>query len=281
MPANRTSSLVGREGLGGPYFLLTFRHPETAREARPGQFVMIKAGVSAEPPLRRPFSILETSPERETFTLFVKAIGPGSSALCSLPIGGVAQCLGPLGRPFSLPPRATEALLVGGGYGVAPFSFLGGELARGGGRARLFYGGRTGADLPLLERLRERGLDVVPATEDGSVGAAGRVTRAARGPPRRGLGPAAALRLRPRGDDARRGADRRGASARGGGQPRPVDGLRRRHLPRLRRPDPGRRTTPAGSTGAPAPRARSSTRRASSGPARTSRARDERARGGA
>src|SRR5262249_22824578 len=81
MPANRTASLVGREALGGPYVLLTFLHPEAAREARPGQFVMIKAGASAEPPLRRPFSILEASPERETFTLFVKAIGPGSRAL--------------------------------------------------------------------------------------------------------------------------------------------------------------------------------------------------------
>jgi dihydroorotate dehydrogenase electron transfer subunit len=176
MPANRTSSLVGREGLGGAYFLLTFLHPETAREARPGQFVMIKAGRSAEPPLRRPFSILEASPERETFTLFVKAIGPGSCALCALPIGGVAQCLGPLGHPFSPPPDGAEALLVGGGYGMAPFSFLGTELARGACRARLFYGGRTRADLPLLGRLRAQGLDVVPATEDGSLGTPGRVT---------------------------------------------------------------------------------------------------------
>jgi dihydroorotate dehydrogenase electron transfer subunit len=176
MPANRTSSLVGREGLGGSYFLLTFLHPEAAREARPGQFVMIKAGQSAEPPLRRPFSILDASRERETFTLFVKAIGPGSRALCALPVGGVAQCLGPLGRPFTPPPGGTEALLVGGGYGVAPFSFMGSELARRGSRARLFYGGRARADLPLLERLRGQGLDVVPATEDGSVGTRGLVT---------------------------------------------------------------------------------------------------------
>jgi len=176
MPANRTSSLVAREGLGGPYFLLTFQHPETAREARPGQFVMIKAGVSAEPPLRRPFSILETSPERESFTLFVKAIGPGSRALVALAVGDEAQCLGPLGRPFGPPADDTEALMVGGGYGVAPFSFLGAELLRRGGKGRLFYGGRTAADLPLLGRLRALGLEVVPATEDGTTGVAGRVT---------------------------------------------------------------------------------------------------------
>ena len=176
MPANRTASLVAREGLGGAYFLLTFLHPEAAREAQAGQFVMIKAGVSAEPPLRRPFSILEASPERETFTLFVKAIGQGSRALAALPLGGVAQCLGPLGRPFAAPADGEEALMVGGGYGVAPFGFLGGELRRRGEPARLFYGGRTSADLPLLKRLKQQGLEVVPATEDGTTGVAGRVT---------------------------------------------------------------------------------------------------------
>jgi len=176
MPANRVAPLVDREALGGAYFLLTFRHPETAREARPGQFVMIKAGVSAEPPLRRPFSILSVDAARETFTLFVKAIGQGSRALCALAPGDVAQCLGPLGRPFTPPPVGEEALLVAGGYGIAPFRFMGEELRRTGGTARLFYGGRTAADLPLLDRLGGTGLTLVPATEDGTLGERGRVT---------------------------------------------------------------------------------------------------------
>ncbi len=176
MPGNRIAPLTSREGLGGPYFLLAFRHPETARDARPGQFVMIKAGLSAEPPLRRPFSILATDPERGTFSLFVKAVGPGSRALCAMAPGDEALCLGPLGRAFTAPPAGVEALLVAGGYGVAPFRFLGEELRRTGGRARLFYGGRTAADLPLLDRLAGLGLTIVPATEDGSLGERGRVT---------------------------------------------------------------------------------------------------------
>ena len=83
-------------------------------------------------------------------TLFVKAIGQGSRALCALAPGDEAQCLGPLGRPFTPPPAGDEALLVAGGYGVAPFRFLGERLRGTGPRARLFYGGRTAADLPLL-----------------------------------------------------------------------------------------------------------------------------------
>jgi len=191
MPANRIAPLVAREGVGEAYWLLTFRHRETALEARAGQFVMIKAGTSAEPPLRRPFSIMAVDRERETFTLFVKAVGQGSRALCALPPGDVAQCLGPLGRPFTPPAAGTEALLVAGGYGIAPFRLFLEELARIGGRARVFYGGRTAGDLPLLATFAAAGAPLVPATEDGSLGVRGKVTAplaewldAARGPAR-------------------------------------------------------------------------------------------------
>jgi dihydroorotate dehydrogenase electron transfer subunit len=175
VPANRVVPLVAREALGGAYVLLTFRHPEVAHAAGPGQFVMIKAGLSAEPPLRRPFSILNVDPSADTFTLFVKTIGQGSRGLAALGKDDLAQCLGPLGRPFTLP-RDGEALLVAGGYGVAPFRFMADRLRGGGARARLFYGGRTAADLPLLDRLADAGLEVVAATEDGTLGERGRVT---------------------------------------------------------------------------------------------------------
>jgi dihydroorotate dehydrogenase electron transfer subunit len=176
VPANRIVPLAARESLGGGYVLLSFRHEETAAEARPGQFVMIKAGFSAEPPLRRPFSVLSTDPASSTFTLFVKAVGQGSRALAALSPGEPAMCLGPLGRPFTLPAPGEEAVLVAGGYGVAPFRFMGESLRGGPTRARLFYGGRTAADLPLLPRLADLGLALVPATEDGSLGERGRVT---------------------------------------------------------------------------------------------------------
>ncbi len=164
MLANRMVPLVAREGLRGPYWLLTFRHPEVAREARAGQFVMIKAGTSSDLPLPRPFSIMATDPGAETFTLFVKVVGPGSRALSALGPGEVAQCLGPLGHHFSSPPNGTEALLIAGGYGVAPFRLFIDELKRNGGRARLFYGGRRSEDLPLLDHMSALG--AAPARVD-------------------------------------------------------------------------------------------------------------------
>jgi dihydroorotate dehydrogenase electron transfer subunit len=176
MPVNRHVPLVRHEPLGGPYILLTFRHPEIALGARPGQFVMIKAGTSAEPPLRRPFSVLKTNATDETFTLFVKVVGQGSRALAALRPGDLAQCLGPLGRPFDLPADGAEAIMVAGGYGIAPFLMLSEELRRRSRVGRVFYGGRTAGDLQVREPFAGLGVTLVPATEDGTLGHPGRVT---------------------------------------------------------------------------------------------------------
>jgi dihydroorotate dehydrogenase electron transfer subunit len=176
MPANLEIPLVSREALPGPYALLTFEHPVVAREARPGQFVMIKAQAAPEPFLRRPFSIMAVDAGRGTFTLFLKAVGPGSRALVDMRIGETAGCLGPLGRPFEAPPPGVEALLIAGGYGVAPFYMFGQELNALGREFHVFYGGRSAPDLPLAEILTERGDRLHLATDDGSWGAHGRVT---------------------------------------------------------------------------------------------------------
>jgi dihydroorotate dehydrogenase electron transfer subunit len=176
--ADREVPLVAREALEAPYVLLSFHHPEVARSARAGQFVMIKPSAAAEPLLRRPFSVLHVDAAAETFTLFVKPVGPGSAGLAGLRVGERARCLGPLGRPFRVPSLEREPLLIAGGYGIAPFLLLSRELARAGRSARVFYGGRRAADLQLRERFAELGVPLVAATEDGSLGHAGRVTEA-------------------------------------------------------------------------------------------------------
>jgi dihydroorotate dehydrogenase electron transfer subunit len=175
-PVNRDVGLVARQALEGPYVLVTFRHPEVAARARAGQFVMIKANTAAEPLLRRPFSIMAVAPEDETFTLFLKVVGPGSRALAELRPGETAGCLGPLGRPFTLPPEGHEALLVAGGYGIAPFLLFCEELDRARRRCQVFYGGRTAADLQLRAPFESRGVSLACSTEDGGLGHRGRVT---------------------------------------------------------------------------------------------------------
>jgi dihydroorotate dehydrogenase electron transfer subunit len=84
--------------------------------------------------------------------------------------------LGPLGQPFSVVSPPAEAWMVAGGVGLAPFATLAETLQGTGTKARLFYGGRTRADLFYLEWFASRGVTLDLATEDGSLGAHGRVT---------------------------------------------------------------------------------------------------------
>ena len=175
MARNRDVPLVGREPLDGAYVLLTFHHPEIAHEGRAGQFVMIKAGTTPEPLLRRPFSIMAVDTARGTFTLFLKSVGPGSRALADLRPGETAACLGPLGRPFD-PPAGHEPLLVAGGYGIAPFHLLSQTLLARGVRPRLFYGGRGAGDLQVRAPFERMGVPLALATDDGTLGQKGRVT---------------------------------------------------------------------------------------------------------
>lgn len=177
MPVQREIPLIRREPLEGAYCLLTFRHAEVAHETRPGQYVMIKAGTSAELPLRRPFSLMSVSPQDETFTLFVKAVGIGSRALAGLQPGELAQCLGPLGRCFVPPPAGSQAVMIAGGYGIAPFLMLARELGGGPAAARVFYGGRSAADLQIRAAFAELGVPLVAVTQDGSLGERGLVTQ--------------------------------------------------------------------------------------------------------
>ena len=175
-PVNRDVPLVARQALEGPYVLLTFRHPEVAARARAGPFVMIKAGTVSEPLLRRPFSVMSVASGQEAFTLFLKVVGPGSRALADLRPHETAGCLGPLGRPFTPPPEGHEALLVAGGYGIAPFVLFVEELRRSRVRARAFYGGRSAGDLQLRETFAAAGVPLACATDDCSFGHHGRVT---------------------------------------------------------------------------------------------------------
>ncbi len=171
---DRVCRLVKRESLGAAYVLLSFEHPEAA-SATAGQFAMIQPEFASDPILRRPFSIMDTDPASGRFTIFLKAVGPGSRAVADLREGEKARVLGPLGRGFSLPVAGERVLLVGGGYGVAPFALFSKALGNWS-PFHLFYGGRSASELPLVEELERRGIPLTLSTDDGTRGAKGRVT---------------------------------------------------------------------------------------------------------
>jgi dihydroorotate dehydrogenase electron transfer subunit len=91
-------------------------------------------------------------------------------------VGQHVACLGPLGRPFTVVDPPTEAWMVAGGVGLAPFAALANSLRSRGVDTTLFYGARRGTELFSLELFRGLGVALELATEDGSAGERGRIT---------------------------------------------------------------------------------------------------------
>lgn len=138
-------------------------------DAEPGQFVMVwLPGVD-----EKPISIAAPSP----LTLTVARAGPFTTALHRAREGDRVGVRGPLGRGFSLLDDR-PALLVGGGYGVAPLYFLATRAMQRSIPTTVALGARTGGDLLYVERFRRLEVRLITATDDGSVGHQGYVTEA-------------------------------------------------------------------------------------------------------
>ena len=168
-----TAKLTDIRPLARGYSVFTFDAPAIAAEAQPGQFVHVQVPTIEASRLRRPFSIYDADPATGKLYVLFKAVGYGTDRLAALPVGTDIQILGPIGKPFPLNPQGTPCL-VGGGYGVAPLWFLASRLPR---KGILFVGGRTKDDILETQRFVDAGWEVRIATQDGSLGVEGLVTK--------------------------------------------------------------------------------------------------------
>ena len=162
--------LVHQE-IGSGYRYLIVEAPKMAAELVPGQFVHVKVPALEMSALRRPFSVFDATDGM--VVILYKTVGRGTAALNGVQEGDEMNILGPLGHGFPTECSGT-ALLVGGGFGVAPLHFLAKRLP---GKKILFAGGRTQNDLLAIDRFQLiPNTELKLATNDGSVGAKGFVT---------------------------------------------------------------------------------------------------------
>ncbi len=159
---------------------------QAERAAKPGQFLMAWLPRFDE----KPFSLVDDDP----VTITVAAVGPFTTLLHRLQTGDKVWLRGPLGRGFQIedgdpslrsvplrpgPGQARSTgrlLLAGGGYGVAPLSFLTRRSVAAGRSVVAVIGARTAGDLLFSQRLQGEGAEVHLTTEDGSQGTRGLVT---------------------------------------------------------------------------------------------------------
>lgn len=146
-------------------FGITLEAPGIASECSPGQFAMLEPSPAAFPVTRRPLTFSSCDPATGSVTFLFDAIGAGTSILSRSSEGDEVRILGPLGRGWQTSPG--RWLMVAGGLGMAGFPFLLSKAHD----AVVMAGTRT-----------SRGTSCCPpgtilATEDGSVGVRGLVTR--------------------------------------------------------------------------------------------------------
>jgi dihydroorotate dehydrogenase electron transfer subunit len=179
MPIDVAARVVANRPLSRDYNVLTLEAPAIAAAAAPGQFVMVKAAAGFDPLLRRPFSVFEVLRDDTgapaAITILSKRIGPSTRLIYEARLDQRVDCLGPLGRPFTVVDPPSEAWMLAGGVGLAPFATLADALAARGVKTTLFYGARTAGELFYLDFFRGRGVELVLTTEDGSAGERGRI----------------------------------------------------------------------------------------------------------
>ena len=179
-PVDIDAPVIANARLSGDYSVLSLDAPEVGKRTQPGQFVMVKPAGATDPLLRRPFSVFEVLRDSRGMvtgvSLFNKRAGRSTQRLYDLKVGDVVSCLGPLGQPFTAVPPPSQAWMVAGGVGLAPFATLAEKLAESKTPATLFYGARTAGELFYLDFFERLGIDLALATEDGARGTPGRVT---------------------------------------------------------------------------------------------------------
>lgn len=180
MPVDADAEVLSNARLSDDYCVLALRAPDLAAQIQPGQFVMVRTRACDAPLLRRPYSVFDLLRDEAGrpvgFSLLNQRVGAGSALLYGARPGDRFDCLGPLGRPFSVVAPPVSAWMVAGGVGLAPFVTLAERLAAARTPSTLFYGARSAAQLFCLDRFEPLGIGLELSTEDGSRGTPGRVT---------------------------------------------------------------------------------------------------------
>jgi ferredoxin--NADP+ reductase len=156
-------------------FYFKIEAPRLSKKAEPGQFVVIRVHDKGE---RIPLSLADINPDEGTISLIVMVVGKTSGELATLEAGDeILDLCGPLGTPTHVE-SGIKAVLVGGGFGVAPLYPIARKFKAAGSTVTTVMGARS-ADLLIYEEEMQRVCDkVLVTTNDGSRGIQGVVTDA-------------------------------------------------------------------------------------------------------
>ena len=170
--------IVKREDFSEATYLLEVLHPQLARAAKPGQFVIVMAHAQGE---RIPLTIADFDRERGTITLVIQAVGKTTRQMqrdCR--VGShLFGLVGPMGEPSHIG-RAKKVVCVGGGLGVAPIYPQARAYKQSGAYVIGIVGFRSKSLVFWEDKFRACCDEFIVCTDDGSVGIKGLVTEGIR-----------------------------------------------------------------------------------------------------
>jgi ferredoxin--NADP+ reductase len=172
--------ILERRDLTPDIVWMTVEAPRVARAARPGQFVIVRAGEKGE---RIPLTIADYDPEAGTVVIVTQRIGVSTRRILELQQGDALDSFaGPLGKPAEFVHedletlRKKKILFIAGGVGTAPVYAQVKWLHQHGVKADVIIGAKNAATQILTDEMRAVAGEVFLATDDGSAGFKGLVT---------------------------------------------------------------------------------------------------------
>jgi len=143
-----------------------------ARNAKPGQFVIIRTSEKGE---RIPITIADTYDH--AFRIVVKAVGKSTIELCMKDEKEqLFDVVGPLGKPSEINYYG-KVMVIGGGVGIAAILPIAKALKKAGNVVTVVLGAKTSSELILKNEFTFAN-KVVVCTDDGSEGIKGTVVDA-------------------------------------------------------------------------------------------------------
>ena len=170
--------IVKREDFSEATYLLEVLHPQLARAAKPGQFVIVMEHEHGE---RIPLTIADFDRERGTITLVIQAVGKTTRQMQRDCRAGshLFGLVGPMGEPSHIG-RAKKVVCVGGGLGVAPIYPQARAYKQSGAYVIGIVGFRNKDLVFWDDKFRACCDEFIVCTDDGSAGIKGLVTEGIR-----------------------------------------------------------------------------------------------------
>jgi NAD(P)H-flavin reductase len=170
--------IVRRDDFSDVTYLLEVLHPQLARAARPGQFVIVMSSEHGE---RIPLTIADFDRERGTITLVIQAVGKTTREMQRDCVVGAKLhgLVGPMGEPSRIG-GAKKVVCVGGGLGVAPIYPQARAWKQSGAYVIGIVGFRNKDLVFWDDKFRACCDEFIVCTDDGSAGIKGLVTEGIR-----------------------------------------------------------------------------------------------------